>query len=79
LTSEGPTGFSRNPGDLTHSQIANTSACWNWKKALSMAISDWQMNRFERILFRIALVLGILLISIRLGAVLVVWYLHHPH
>ena len=41
--------------------------------------SLWQMNRFERILFRIAFALGILLISIRLGAVIVVWYLHHPH
>ncbi len=45
----------------------------------SMAISLWQMNRFERILFRIALALGILLISIRLGAIVVVWFLHHPH
>ena len=44
-----------------------------------MAISIGQMNRFERILFKIALTLGILLISVRLGAVIVIWYLRHPH
>jgi len=42
-----------------------------------MAISDWQMNRFEQILFRVALVLAGLVIAVRLGFVLVVGYMHH--
>jgi hypothetical protein len=41
-----------------------------------MTIS-WQMNRFERILFRTALFLAALLIAVRVGFVAVVWYLHH--
>lgn len=44
-----------------------------------MAISNWQLNRFERILFRIALVLGGALITVRLAAMAVLWYVHHPH
>ncbi len=48
-------------------------------KAVSVAISLWQMTRFERILFRIALTLAFLLIAIRLGAIVVVWFLHHAH
>lgn len=65
-------------GDSAHSHTSVIGACWTVRTAVSVA-SFWQMNRFERILFRIALILGILLISIRLGAVIVVWYLHHPH
>ncbi len=42
-----------------------------------MAISGWQMNRFEQILFRVALVLAVLVIVVRLGFVLVVGYMHH--
>jgi hypothetical protein len=42
-----------------------------------MAISDWQMNRFEQILFRVALVLALLVIAVRLGFVVVVGYMHH--
>lgn len=41
-----------------------------------MAIS-WQMNRFERVLFRVALALAALLVAVRVGFVAVVWYLHH--
>jgi hypothetical protein len=42
-----------------------------------MSVSDWQMNRFERILFRVALSMAGLIIAVRIGAVLVFWYLHH--
>ena len=42
-----------------------------------MAVSEWQMSRFERILFRIALALAVLIVAVRLGAVMVVWYLHY--
>jgi hypothetical protein len=41
-----------------------------------MAISEWQMNRFEQILFRVALVLAVLVTVVRLGFVLVVGYMH---
>jgi hypothetical protein len=46
-------------------------------KAFSMAVSNWQLNPFERFLFRVALVLACVLVAVRLGAVAVVWYLHH--
>jgi hypothetical protein len=42
-----------------------------------MAISNWQLNPFERVLFRVALALAGLLVAVRLGAVAIVWYLHH--
>jgi hypothetical protein len=48
-------------------------------KAVSMAVSNWQLNRFERLLFRVALAVAVLLVAVRVGAVLAVWYLHHPH
>jgi hypothetical protein len=35
------------------------------------------MNRFERVLFRVALALAALLVAVRVGFVAVVWYLHH--
>jgi len=44
---------------------------------LCMAASNWQLNPFERILFRVALVLAGLLVAVRLAAVATVWYLHH--
>jgi hypothetical protein len=37
-----------------------------------------QLNRFERVLFRTALVLGGLLIAARLAAMLFVWYASAP-
>lgn len=43
-----------------------------------MAASNWQLNRFERILFRIALILGGVLVTVRLAAMVVLWYVHHP-
>jgi len=45
-------------------------------KVVPMTIS-WQMNRFERILFKAALVLAGLLVAVRVGFLAVVWYLHH--
>ncbi len=36
-----------------------------------------QLNRFERILFGVALGLGAILVAVRLAAVVIVWYLHH--
>lgn len=44
-----------------------------------MAASNWHLNRFERILFKIALVLGAVLVTVRLAAMVVLWYVHHPH
>ena len=43
-----------------------------------MDIPGTELNRFERVLFRTALVLGGLLIAARLAAMLFVWYAHSP-
>jgi hypothetical protein len=37
-----------------------------------------ELTRFERILFRMALVLGGLLIAARVAAMVFVWYAHFP-
>ena len=42
-----------------------------------MPTSDWQLNRFERILFRVAIALGAVLIAVRLGAMVALWFAHH--
>lgn len=42
-----------------------------------MTVSGWQLNRFERILFRIALILAGIILAVRVGAVLVMLCLHH--
>jgi len=42
-----------------------------------MAVFDSPMNRFERILFRVALALAAIIVLVRVGAMLVMWYLHH--
>ncbi len=42
-----------------------------------MAASDWKMNRFERILFRIALIFAAVIVAVRVGAIAVIWYAHH--
>ena len=42
-----------------------------------MPVCEWQMNRFERILFRVALVLGGVILVARLGAIAVIRYMHH--
>jgi hypothetical protein len=46
-------------------------------KEVLMTASGPQMNRFERVLFRIAVVLAGILIAVRVGAMLLTWYLHH--
>jgi len=43
-----------------------------------MVVFDRQLNRFERVLFSVALVLAVLLVGVRIAAVVVMWYLHHP-
>ena len=45
-------------------------SCW-------MAVSGWQLSRFERILLRAALVLAGLLVAVRIGAVVILTFLHH--
>lgn len=42
-----------------------------------MALFACQMNRFERILFRIALILAGVIVAVRMGAIALVAYLHH--
>ena len=42
-----------------------------------MPVLERGMNRIERILFRVALVLAGLIIAVRICAVLVIWYLRH--
>ena len=43
-----------------------------------MPFSNWQLNRFERVLFGVALTLAGLLVAVRIGAILLAWYLQHP-
>jgi hypothetical protein len=42
-----------------------------------MGVSGWQLNRFERFLFRVAVGLAALLIVARVAAMLLVTILHH--
>jgi len=42
-----------------------------------MPASNSELNRFERILFRIAIVLGGILIAVRIGALIALWFAHH--
>ena len=42
-----------------------------------MAVSNWQLNGFERVLFRLALALAAVIVAVRMGAVVVMWYLRH--
>lgn len=42
-----------------------------------MAVSGWQLNRFERFLFGAAVILAALLIVVRIGAMLLLTFLHH--
>ena len=44
-----------------------------------MAVSGWELNRFERVLFVLALVLAGILVMVRVGAVLILPFLHHGH
>ena len=42
-----------------------------------MPASKWQLNRFERVLFSIAVVLGSVLVAVRIGAIVALWFVHH--
>jgi hypothetical protein len=42
-----------------------------------MAVSRWQVNRFERMLFRAALILAGLILAVRIGAIILMLSLHH--
>lgn len=42
-----------------------------------MVASSWQLNRFERILFRVAILLGAVLVAVRVGAMIALWFAHH--
>jgi hypothetical protein len=64
--------------------IARTACGWGLlyleiaKEAeFPMDASQTQLNRFERVLFRVAFGVGAILITVRLAAVVVVWYLRH--
>jgi hypothetical protein len=46
-------------------------------KVPAMAVSGWQLNRFERFLFWAAIVLAGVLILARIGAMLLLTILHH--
>jgi hypothetical protein len=48
-------------------------------KAVSMAISNWQMNRFERVLFGVALAIALLIVLVRIAAMILVWYSRYHH
>jgi hypothetical protein len=43
----------------------------------SMSPSGFQLNRFERILFKVAIALAAVLVLVRLGAMLLLAFLHH--
>ena len=42
-----------------------------------MPVSDWQLNRFERILFRLAIALAAVIVGVRVGAMAALWLLRH--
>jgi hypothetical protein len=42
-----------------------------------MAVSASHRNRFERILFGVPLIVAVLIVVVRIGAVLILPYLHH--
>jgi hypothetical protein len=42
-----------------------------------MPVSDWQLNRFERILFRLAVALAAMIVAVRVGAMAALWILRH--
>jgi len=44
-----------------------------------MVASGWQLNRFERILFRVALLVAALAVALRLGSLLFLSYFHYGH
>jgi len=48
-------------------------------QAISMPVCNWQRSRFERVLFAVALALAGVLIALRIGAIVMAWYLQPPH
>ncbi|HUK46356.1 MAG TPA: hypothetical protein VLW06_02145 [Terriglobales bacterium] len=42
-----------------------------------MAVLGFQLNRFERMLFKIAVVLAAVLVVVRIAAIIVLSFLHH--
>jgi hypothetical protein len=42
-----------------------------------MPVSELQINQFERVLFRIALGMGAVIVAVRLGAIAAFWLLRH--
>ncbi len=44
-----------------------------------MPLTSWQLNRFERVLFGVALALAGVLVAVRIGAIVLAWYLQHSH
>ncbi len=42
-----------------------------------MPVSEFRLNRFERILFWLAIVLASVIVAVRVGAIAVLWFLHH--
>jgi hypothetical protein len=39
--------------------------------------SSYQLNGFERILFRVAVVLALIIVAVRVGAIVALWCAHH--
>jgi len=50
---------------------------WAGSKAVSLLLKKLHLNRFERILFGIALYLAVLILAVRIGEITVVWHLYH--
>ncbi len=42
-----------------------------------MPTTGYQMNRFERVLFRLAIVLAVVIVAVRVGAMVALWLFHH--
>jgi hypothetical protein len=61
--------------DWTHCQVFRQRLRWSW--SASMNSSRLPLNSFERLLFWTAILLGATLILCRVGALVLVSYLHH--
>ena len=62
--------------DQAHCGIRHKPLCWTWDGP-AMPVSEFRLNRFERILFRIAIVLAAVIVAVRVGAMAALWLLHH--
>ena len=69
----------------SHGRVTALTAAWALgcdprigpPKAVPMAVSRWQLNRFEQILFGAALALAAVILVVRIGAVAIMWYMNH--